>query len=106
MGDCDDDDLPVTGDIDDADWKASKEEPSKATSDGCSDSRGFANRFDCSLHIIEKCLPQSRHSRFVEGGGFIQFFPRRGKIAMADHFKRLRASAITSSPGIASTSPR
>lgn len=42
----------------------------------------------------------------LERGGFDQLFPRQGKIAMRDHFRRLRASAITSSPGIASTSPR
>src|SRR5689334_15562353 len=106
MGNSDDHDLFAAIGIYDAEGKTTKKRLSEFPTNGRTDSKTFQHRLNCALDVIEKRVSQSRDRRLVKGGGLVHVFPRQGKIAMADHFRRLRASAITSSPGIASTSPR
>src|SRR5688572_22865653 len=106
LSDCNDDGFLATKRIDDAVRETTEKELSEGAPRRRTDSRALTQHLDRTIHIVEERGPQSRHPRLVERGGFVQLFPRQGKIAMGDHFRRLRASAITSSPGIASTSPR
>src|SRR5579859_198883 len=101
-----DDHFALLDPIDDAEREAMNQDAPETVRDIRADLGPLADRIDGTLYVIEEDVSEAASRGLVEQRGFGHLFLRRRKETIADHRTRLRARAMASSPGTASTSPR